>query len=48
MFGDLNDEKSRVAKLQRSPRSYALLGELNNKPRVEYLALVKNPNPALV
>jgi molybdopterin-containing oxidoreductase family iron-sulfur binding subunit len=47
VFGDLNDEKSRVTALQRLPRSYALLGELNNKPRVQYLARIKNPNPAL-
>ena len=47
VFGDLNDGKSRVAGLQRLPRSYALLGELNNKPRVQYLARIKNPNPAL-
>jgi len=47
VFGDLNDEKARVTTLQRLPRSYALLGELNNKPRVQYLARIKNPNPAL-
>jgi len=47
VFGDLNDEKAQVTALQRLPRSYALLGELNNKPRVQYLARIKNPNPAL-
>jgi MoCo/4Fe-4S cofactor protein with predicted Tat translocation signal len=47
VFGDLNDGKSRVTALQRLPRSYALLGELNNKPRVQYLARIKNPNPVL-
>ncbi len=47
VFGDLNDPKSRVQKLQKLPRSYALLGELNNHPRVQYLARVKNPNPEL-
>ncbi|MEO6600554.1 MAG: 4Fe-4S dicluster domain-containing protein, partial [Polyangiaceae bacterium] len=47
VFGDLNDGKAEVTGLQRLPRSYALLGELNNKPRVQYLARIKNPNPAL-
>jgi molybdopterin-containing oxidoreductase family iron-sulfur binding subunit len=48
VFGDLNDQKSEVRRLQNLPRSYALLGELNNHPRVQYLARVKNPNPELV
>src|SRR6187431_2700596 len=47
VFGDLNDGKAQVTSLQRLPRSYALLGELNNKPRVQYLARIKNTNPAL-
>jgi MoCo/4Fe-4S cofactor protein with predicted Tat translocation signal len=47
IFGDLNDGKAEVTALQKLPRSYALLGELNNKPRVQYLARIKNPNPAL-
>jgi molybdopterin-containing oxidoreductase family iron-sulfur binding subunit len=48
VFGDLNDSGSEVAAQQRSPRSYGLLDELNNRPRVRYLARVKNPNPELV
>jgi MoCo/4Fe-4S cofactor protein with predicted Tat translocation signal len=47
VFGDLNDPKSRVARLQNSPRSYAMLQELNVRPRTEYLARVRNPNPEL-
>ncbi|HEX3853766.1 MAG TPA: TAT-variant-translocated molybdopterin oxidoreductase [Polyangiaceae bacterium] len=47
VFGDLNDGKAQVTALQKLPRSYALLGELNNKPRVHYLARIKNPNPTL-
>ena len=47
VFGDLNDGAAQVTALQKLPRSYALLGELNNKPRVQYLARIKNPNPAL-
>jgi molybdopterin-containing oxidoreductase family iron-sulfur binding subunit len=47
VFGDLNDPQSRVAALRRDPRNYALLAELNTKPRTTYLAAVTNPNPAL-
>jgi molybdopterin-containing oxidoreductase family iron-sulfur binding subunit len=47
VFGNLNDPKSRVARLQAEVRSYALLGELNTRPRTTYLAAVRNPNPEL-
>jgi molybdopterin-containing oxidoreductase family iron-sulfur binding subunit len=47
VFGDLNDGASEVAKLQNSPRAYKLLEELNDRPRVSYLARIKNPNPEL-
>ncbi|MEY4181874.1 MAG: Tetrathionate reductase subunit precursor, partial [Planctomycetota bacterium] len=43
VFGDLNNPKSRVAQLVKSKLSYELLEELNTKPRVKYLARVKNP-----
>jgi molybdopterin-containing oxidoreductase family iron-sulfur binding subunit len=43
IFGDLNNPKSRVATLMKSKLSYELLEELNTKPRVRYLARVKNP-----
>ena len=46
-FGDLNDRSSKVARRLESPRMYRLLEELNIKPRVSYLARIKNPNPAL-
>ncbi len=51
VFGDLNDPKSRVARLQApetSKRQYELLDELNDKPRTRFLARVRNPNPDLV
>jgi len=43
VFGDLKAEGSRVARLHQDERSYALLGELNVKPRNRYLARLKNP-----
>jgi Fe-S-cluster-containing dehydrogenase component len=47
VFGDLNDPGSRVRQLQNSKRSYAMLEELNVRPRLQYLGRVKNPNPEL-
>jgi molybdopterin-containing oxidoreductase family iron-sulfur binding subunit len=42
VFGNLNDPKSRAAKLAAGPRGYQVLAELNVKPSVSYLTLVKN------
>jgi len=46
-FGDLNDPNSRVRAAQKVPRAYELLQELNNRPRVNYLARISNPHPEL-
>jgi len=46
-FGNLLDPESAVSKLKKDPRDYTVLGFLDNKPRVTYLARVRNPNPAM-
>ena len=46
-FGDLRDRSSLVAKAKADPRNYALLDELNTKPRTTYLARVVNPHADL-
>ncbi len=42
VFGDLNDPGSQVAARFADDRSYALLGEMNNRPRLEYMARLTN------
>ncbi len=46
-FGDVQDPESAVAKRKQSHRNYAILGDLNTRPRTTYLARVTNPNPEL-
>jgi molybdopterin-containing oxidoreductase family iron-sulfur binding subunit len=48
LFGDLNDPRSAVARAAASERAYAMLAELNVKPRTSYLARIRNPNPNLL
>ena len=47
IFGNLNDPESRVAKLQKEPRSYGVLAEVGTRPRTSYLAAVRNPSSEL-
>jgi molybdopterin-containing oxidoreductase family iron-sulfur binding subunit len=47
IFGNINDPESKVAKLKAHPRNYALLDDLNTRPRTTYLAEIRNPNPEL-
>jgi molybdopterin-containing oxidoreductase family iron-sulfur binding subunit len=46
-FGDMNDPRSRLMRLKRSPLNYWMLGELNTQPRTSYLAKLRNLNPEL-
>jgi MoCo/4Fe-4S cofactor protein with predicted Tat translocation signal len=43
VFGDLNLKESAVAKAKADVRDYALLAELNTRPRTTYLAKITNP-----
>jgi len=47
VFGDLNDPNSRVSQLKKEARDYALLHELNTRPRTTYLAAINDVNPEL-
>ena len=42
VFGDINDPKSRVSQLSKSGRHYRVLEEINVRPSVRYLRLVRN------
>ena len=46
-FGDLNDPESQVVHERKNPRRYELLAYLNTKPRLSYLARVRNTNPRI-
>lgn len=46
-FGDLNNASSAVSAKAAGPRSYKLLEDINVKPRMTYLARIRNKNPEL-
>ncbi|MEP7272020.1 MAG: 4Fe-4S dicluster domain-containing protein, partial [Acidobacteriota bacterium] len=46
-FGNINDQESGVSKLKKEPRNYGVIAELNTRPRVSYLADLRNPNAEL-
>ena len=41
-FGNLNDRGAKVTNLQKNPRAYGVLADLNTRPRTKYLALIRN------
>ena len=47
VFGDINDKNSRVAQVKSRKRDYAILTELNTRPRTSYQARVRNANPEI-
>ncbi len=46
-FGDVSDPNTEVSRRKRNPRNYAMLAQLDVKPRTSYLARVRNRNPRL-
>jgi molybdopterin-containing oxidoreductase family iron-sulfur binding subunit len=47
VFGDVSDPESRVSKLKQQSRDYTVLEFLLTKPRLTYLARIRNPNPEM-
>ena len=47
VFGDLNDRASAVSRAKSSQLDYAMLAELNTRPRTSYAARLRNPDPEL-
>ena len=47
VFGNINDPKSAVSQAKADPRTYSSLAYLNTRPRVTYMARIRNPNPAM-
>ena len=47
MFGNLLDPQSRVSQLKKQDRDYTVIGFLDTRPRLTYLARVRNPNPKM-
>jgi molybdopterin-containing oxidoreductase family iron-sulfur binding subunit len=46
IFGNLNDPGSRVSRQQQLARSYAVLDDLNTRPRTRHLAKLRHREPA--
>ncbi|MCI0457994.1 MAG: TAT-variant-translocated molybdopterin oxidoreductase [Gemmataceae bacterium] len=45
VFGDLNDPRSRISRRLRDRRRYQVLAELNVRPSVSYLGIVRHRTP---
>lgn len=48
VFGNINDEGSRVSAWKKVDRNYTMLDVLNARPRTSYLSMLRNPHPDLV
>lgn len=47
VFGNQLETGSRVNQWKKNPRDYTVLGFLDTRPRLTYLAKVRNPNPKM-
>ncbi|HVY61207.1 MAG TPA: TAT-variant-translocated molybdopterin oxidoreductase [Planctomycetota bacterium] len=47
VFGAVSEPRSEVSERWRSTRAFAVLDELHTRPRIRYLARIRNPNPEL-
>jgi len=47
VFGNIADPKSAVSRAKADLRTYSSLAYLNTRPRVTYMARIRNPNPAM-
>ena len=47
VFGNMLDPNSRVSQLKKQERDYTVLGFLDTRTRLTYLARVRNPNPKM-
>ncbi len=47
VFGNMNDPTQRIHQTRQDPRGFEMLKYLNVRPRVTYLARIKNPNMAM-
>ena len=46
-FGNINNPDEEVSAWKATPLNYALLANLNTRPRTTYLAAIRNPHPEL-
>jgi molybdopterin-containing oxidoreductase family iron-sulfur binding subunit len=47
VFGDLQNKDSAVSKRHKTSRTYAVLEDLNTRPRTKHMAKLRNPSEAL-